>query len=241
MSPLPDSASPLYEKVKTYILNRIGSGAWEANSKIPSENELVATLGISRMTVHRALRELTGAGLLMRVQGVGTFVAPPRPQAGLLEINNIALEITTRGHAHRAEVIALETIATTPELQLSFEDGSLGTVFHSVVVHYENGESVQLEERFINPLLVPEYGAQDFTLQTTYDYLVGATPITDFEHIISAVAADGQTATHLGIAAGAPCLLLKRCTWTGDRVATVNRLTYVGARYTLGGRMRAKG
>ncbi|MCQ4034039.1 GntR family transcriptional regulator, partial [Klebsiella pneumoniae] len=45
---------------------------------IPSEAELVAQFGFSRMTINRALRELTDEGLLVRLQGVGTFVAEPK-------------------------------------------------------------------------------------------------------------------------------------------------------------------
>ncbi|TIP32090.1 MAG: GntR family transcriptional regulator, partial [Mesorhizobium sp.] len=71
MSALPDTASPLYEKVKEYILTNIGTGKWSKDRKLPSENEFVAALGVSRMTVHRALRELTSAGFLIRLQGVG--------------------------------------------------------------------------------------------------------------------------------------------------------------------------
>lgn len=63
MNTLSDSASPLYEKVKDFVLGNIGSGKWARNSRLPSENELVAALGVSRMTVHRALRELTSEGI----------------------------------------------------------------------------------------------------------------------------------------------------------------------------------
>ena len=53
MIDLPDTASPLYEKVKDYILTNIGTGRWGKDRKLPSENELVVSLGVSRMTVHR--------------------------------------------------------------------------------------------------------------------------------------------------------------------------------------------
>src|SRR5262249_13642897 len=107
MATLPDTASPLYEKVKDYILTNIGAGLWSKDQKLPSENDFVTSLGVSRMTVHRALRELTSAGFLIRIQGVGTFIAPPKPQSALIEINNIAAEIVARGHRHRSEVLAL--------------------------------------------------------------------------------------------------------------------------------------
>jgi len=45
MIDLPDTASPLYEKVKDYILTNIGTGRWGKDRKLPSENELVVSLG----------------------------------------------------------------------------------------------------------------------------------------------------------------------------------------------------
>lgn len=239
MTTLPNSASPLYERVKGYILENIGAGAWNRDRRLPSENELVSTLGVSRMTVNRALRELAAAGIVVRIQGVGTFVAAPKPQSALLEIRDIAEEIKARGHRHRAEVFALESVRTTPELTASFEFSGARRVFHSIVLHYENDAPVQLEERYVNPGFAPEYDKQDFTARTTYDYLQAQTPVTEVEHVISAIAASPATGRHLRIEQGAPCLLLHRRTWSGRSVVTVNRFTYAGGRHSLGSRYRA--
>ena len=92
-----ESPAPLYARVKQAIAQKIRSGAWLPNSKLPSESELLALLGVSRMTINRALRELTIEGLLVRMQGVGTFVAVPKGNAALFEIHNIAQEIADRG------------------------------------------------------------------------------------------------------------------------------------------------
>ncbi|PRD42005.1 histidine utilization repressor [Phyllobacterium phragmitis] len=236
MTMLPEAASPLYERVKTYVLSNIGSGKWGKHHKLPSEHDLVAALGVSRMTVHRALRELTSEGFLLRIQGVGTFVAPPKPQSALIEINNIASEIHRRGGYHLARVILLETIQPSTELLAAFGFRKRMPVAHSVVVHYENDVPVQLEERFVNPELVPDYEKQDFETTTTYDYLQQSTPLTEVEHVISAIRADAETARLLMLEAGDPCLLLHRRTWSGVAVATVNKLTYAGNRYSLGSR-----
>ena len=67
-------AQPLYARVKEHIRDNIRSGAWGAGHRVPSENELVESFRISRMTANRALRELTAEGFLSRVPGVGTFV-----------------------------------------------------------------------------------------------------------------------------------------------------------------------
>lgn len=233
---LPATEGPLYEKVKDFVLTNIGSGRWARDRRLPSENELVSALGVSRMTVNRALRELTSAGHLLRIQGVGTFVAPPKPQSTLIEVADIAAEIAARGGRHRAQVVVLERIEMPePDLLAAFEFTAAHAVAHSILLHFEDDAPVQIEERFVNPELAPGYLGQDFTAVTTYDYLQRATPLTEVEHVISAVPADDLAARHLDLRPGDPCLLLHRRTWSGAVVATVNRLIYAGS-HPLGSR-----
>ncbi|MDU4432703.1 MAG: GntR family transcriptional regulator, partial [Pluralibacter gergoviae] len=82
--------APFYEKIKRVISDNIAAGIWRPHDRIPSEAELVAQFGFSRMTINRALRELTDEGLLVRLQGVGTFVAEPKGQSALFEVHSIA-------------------------------------------------------------------------------------------------------------------------------------------------------
>ncbi|MBO9127592.1 MULTISPECIES: histidine utilization repressor [unclassified Rhizobium] len=239
MSALSDSASPLYEKVKDFVLANIGSGKWAQNARLPSENDLVNSLGVSRMTVHRALRELTSEGHLRRVQGVGTFVAPPKAQSTLIEVSNIINEIRDRGGKHRAGVILLERVEhPAAAIVSSFEFDQTKPVDHSLVVHFENDIPVQLEERYVNPALVPHYLDQDFTSIATLEYLQRCTPLTEVEHLISAVPAGPEQARLLQMPERDSCLVLHRKTWTGATVATVNTFTHVGSRYSLGSRYR---
>ena len=90
----------LYQRAKDFVQGKLRSGEWKPGELIPSENRLVQELSMSRMTVNRALRELTGEGHLVRVSGVGTFVAESKPQSNLLRITNIAEEIIARGHRY---------------------------------------------------------------------------------------------------------------------------------------------
>ena len=100
-------SGPLYNRVKAWVLQRIDSGVWGESQRIASEHELIEKLGVSRMTVNRALRELAEEGHLVRVVGVGSFVADRRIQMHPLEIRNIADEIAERGHAHASSVVLL--------------------------------------------------------------------------------------------------------------------------------------
>ena len=229
---------PLYQKVKAYIKEQIDDGRWGADQRIPSENELVKTLGASRMTVHRALRELTHEGRLIRIQGVGTFVAKQKPQSALMEIISIAEDIRRRGGRHHCTVHLLQPESASAALAASMSLAPGSEVFHAVLVHYDNDTAVQLADRYVNPVIAPEFLSQDFTCITPNAYLLSVAPITEVEHVVEAVAADADVRRMLEVRANAPCLVLHRTTWSYDIVATRSRFVYPGSRYRLGGRFK---
>src|ERR1700758_4494618 len=106
-SETPGMNAPAYQGIKDFILARIHAGEWSEGHQVPSENELAREFNVARMTVNRALRELTADQVLTRVQGAGTFVAQPKYASTLVEIRSISDEIVARGHAYRADVLHL--------------------------------------------------------------------------------------------------------------------------------------
>jgi len=227
------TAVPLYRRVKDYIADKLDSGAWEVEARIPSENELVRQLGASRMTVNRALRELTAEGRLERHQGIGTFVADPRPRLELLEIRNIAEEIRDRGHAHTSTVHLVGEERATPEIADALEVDEGAGVFHSILVHHENDVPVQVEERYVNPAAAPDYLSVDFTRTTPNEYLMRAAPLRDVEHTLEAILPDRRLQELLNVGPDEPCLLLHRRTWSRDIVASHAMLAHPGSRYRM--------
>jgi GntR family histidine utilization transcriptional repressor len=129
---------------------------------IPPELELASQFSVSRMTVNKAVRDLAEAGILLRFAGDGTYVAERKAESPLLDINNIAAEVEARGHTHSADVHQLETIAAGEEiaLQLGVKVGT--PIYHSILVHREDGLPIQLEDRYVNPAWAPDYILQDF-------------------------------------------------------------------------------
>jgi len=226
----------LYERVKQYLLDRIANGRLPDGSRIPSEYELMETLGASRMTVHRALREMSAEGLLLRLQGVGTFVRKAETRSALLEIFDISDDILRRGHVHHARVLRLEEHFADAELAAQFSRRKGARLFYSLIVHAEDGAPVQLEERFVSPRFAPRYLEQDFTSQTTNRYLQNIALPSEVEHIVHAVQADGEAVELLEISETEPCLLVERRTWTDSGPATRSRLLHPGSRYSLGSR-----
>ena len=122
---------PAYERVKVLVAAQIDSGRWAEGDQLPSENQLVSALGLSRMTINRALRELASMGVVKRVMGLGTFVAPIKSPSPLFEVKNIADEIAKRGHRHRTEVVYVRR-ENAGDVPPTFRESFNGNVFHSL-------------------------------------------------------------------------------------------------------------
>jgi GntR family histidine utilization transcriptional repressor len=229
---------PLYLKVKRHILDNIGSGKWAESSRVPSENEIVKEFGVSRMTANRALKELSDEGVLVRIAGLGSFVAARQVRAHPLEIRSIADEIRERGHSHRAEVVSLERVRAVGELAGDFKLPPRTELYCSVIVHFENERPVQLEDRYVSPKVAPGYLAVDFSRMTPTEYLLEVAPLQEAEHLLRAVMPDDRTRKLLAMKRDEPCLLVIRRTWTDGEIASVARLYHPGSRYEMSGRFR---
>ena len=228
-----NDSTPLYAGVKQVILDRIHSGEWPPKYRVPSENELVVELGVSKMTANRALRELANEGELVRIQGVGSFVAERKGYSALFEVRNIAEEIAERGHVHEASVVVLAQETASPEVADALELPIGAAVFHSLIVHSENGVPVQIEDRFVHPEAAPEYLDQDFSTLTPNAYLTAAAPLSGSEHVVEAAMPQAWECKLLTVMKSEPCLTIRRRTWSAKQVVSTARLVYPGHRYRL--------
>lgn len=229
--------TPKFKIIKQHIFQKIESGEWPEHSKVPSENELTKLFDVSRMTARRALQELNDDGVLIRTQGAGTFVASFKSQSSLLEIRNIAAEISERGHEYKAIQLELGQVPANEEVSISLNVDLSEPVFFSAILHLENGNPIQLEQRFVNPKLVPHYLSQDFTMETPHEYLSKVAPLTEATHEIEAILASEEVCDALSIKSNLPCLQVKRRTWSRFGVVSMAVLTSPGNKYRLGGHL----
>lgn len=231
-----EMALALFEQIKQSIVRDIESGKLKQGDKIPSETGLSKLFNTSRMTANRALKELMEEGRIVRAQGVGSFVARPKPEAALLEIKSIAKEIAEWGGVHSSEILLLREEKAGEKIAGNMDLNPLDPVFHSIILHRDRGLCVQYSERFVNPEVAPDYLKQDFNAVTPNEYLMEIAPVQEAEHIIEAVICKKNIQKHLDIKPGEPCLSLTRRTWSFDRVATYSIILSPGSRYKLKGR-----
>lgn len=233
--PAAPARQPAYQAVKAHVLAQIQAGVWKEGDAIPGEEALAREFGLSRMTVNRALRELSDEQIVTRVQGSGTFVAQQKVQATLVEIRNIAEEVAARGHTHRSELQRLERSKASEALARQFGIAAQQPLFHSVVVHLENGLPIQVEDRHVLPELAPDYLTLDFRSQTPNAYLMRVAPLQRVHFEIEALKPARETAELLHMGPDEYCLVLHRRTYSRDRVASVASMWHPASRYRFTG------
>ena len=253
--------SPAYQRIKTAILHNIHSGKWQAGEAISTEMALAEEFGVSRMTVNRALKELSEDRVLERRQGSGTFVAQQQFNHTFVEVRNIAEDLKSANRGYQAQVVSTrsltqETLANelpkevydrfsdilvkskqSNSAQLAKEDLPEALVYEVKIIHLADGLPIQFEERWVDAQQLPDFIEQDFRVVNTSDYLIEQTPLERGSYTIQALAAPKDIAQALQIAPNSPTLMLQRQTYSAGKVLTVVKMWHAGERYQFAGEL----
>ncbi|OOE88222.1 histidine utilization repressor [Salinivibrio sharmensis] len=225
--------APRYQQIKAYIEEKIETRVWPVGTRIPTEYELCDLFNVSRMTVNKAVRDLVTDGLLERTPRLGTFVTEPKAESPLMDIRNIADEVTARGQHYHSVIHALKRLSAPVDVAMRL-GVMLGTdVYYSEIVHYGDGIPLQLEQRWVNPALAPAYLEQDFNQTTPNEYLSSVCPVNTIEHSVEAINPSAVVKEALTMKSDEPCLLLHRRTWSQQTLVSAALLYHPGSRYKL--------
>lgn len=235
------ASKPRYQQLKDAIVKRIADGELQPGDRVSSENELVLSERVSRMTANRALRELTDEGYVERIAGRGTYVAEFRARSHVREVQNIAEEIAQRGHEHSSRTIELSLTGANPRVARALHIETGQPVFQSQVLHLENGIPIQFEDRYVRLEFAPDYLAQDFTTISPGAYLTSIAPFQEAEQLVRAETPSAAVRTLLQMQSGEPTLVVIRRTWVERAPVTVANLHHPGKRYELTGHYQPLG
>ena len=247
-------AIPAYQLIKNAILDNIHSGKWQAGNAISTEMALAEEFGVSRMTVNRALKELSEERVLERRQGSGTFVAQQQFNHTFVEVRNIAQDLKSANRDYQAHVVSKRAITASmldDEMRGKFdldtavvssdsEDtciSEIAVLYEVKIVHFADGQPIQFEERWVDAKKVPQFLEQDFSVVNTSDYLIAKSPLERGSYTIRAVAAPDEIANALQVAPQSPTLVLRRQTYSAGRVLTFVKMWHAGDRYQFTGEL----
>lgn len=209
MAELPQS---LHARLRDDLRGRILDGEYGPGSKLPSESELIASQGVSRITVRQALGALQSEGLIVKLHGKGAFVSQPRAAQSLDRLQGLR-EALAPGHRALSskrlvwrEVKAPATVAR----QLGLPAGT--TVHHLHTVRYLDRQPLSVNTSYLLSSLGERLARVDFSQRDLIDIFEheGGLRIGEARLDIGAGKASARDAKLLHVEAGAAVLEVER-------------------------------
>lgn len=215
-----------FREVMAAITQRITEGPWGPGTLIPTETELAEEFGCSRTTMNRALREISGLGLLDRKRKAGTRVRMAPIRQARFELPLVRNEVEAAGAEYRYQLINRAVLAAPDWLRARMDLGPDSPVLHIQCLHFADGKAFQLEDRWINALALPQALAEDFATIGPNEWLIATVPYSEVEISFLAVAADDLAVRHLDHAIGDPVFCVERATWWKNAAITLVSLSH---------------
>lgn len=234
------SAVPLYQQVMDDLKGEIARGVYAAGSRIPSEMELAKSYGVGRITVRRAIEELSRAGYLNRQQGRGTFVCAPKLKRKIRQkddVQSFSDACRVNGMEPGARVISRK-ILPADSTEAQFFGVAVGTDLICVErVRTADGVPVMLE----NNIYVYEDNAYLSTAplsnQSIFEFVrnrTGRTPAFTDPCTLEIACASPEVARLLAVPVGEPLFYMEAFFFDEQRRPfIIGRQRIVGSRYVF--------
>ncbi|WP_280152043.1 GntR family transcriptional regulator [Piscinibacter sp. XHJ-5] len=210
--PLP--SGPLHAQIKNTLRARILDGSCAPLSQLPSESELGASFGVSRITVRQAMADLQREGLIYTLQGKGSFVSRPKAFQNVSSLMGFAESMSAMGHEVVNQLLDLRFIAADAQVaqRLQMAEGAAVTEIRRV--RLLDREPVSLELTYVPAPLGRKLAQADLLTRDIFLIIENecALPLGHADLKIDATLADAQMAAALRIGEGAPVMRIERLT-----------------------------
>jgi GntR family transcriptional regulator len=205
-------SKPLYSRIQEYIAELILSGKLVPDTKIQSEREFSEDLGVSRMTVRKAITELVNEGLLERKHGSGTYVAKPKVTYESRELVNYVQAMQQRNISVASQLLEFGEIASSRRLSELLEIEIGESIYRVSILRLANRVPVILERVFFPCGRCPKLEEWDLEKSSIYDLLVNVYHSRPgrVSQTVEAVVAGDTVAQQLRVDEGFPLLMLSR-------------------------------
>ena len=164
------SLQPLYIQVADELKREIDKGIYPAGSKLPSENQLVELLKVSRVTVRKALQQLNDLGYTFSEKGKGTFVKSNKLRHDFLSMSGFAQEAAGSGLEAKNIVDAFEVVPADELVAEKLNIAQGDPVNFARRLRLINEQVVSYEEFYIPRVLLPNLTQQDLE-GSKFEYL----------------------------------------------------------------------
>ncbi len=229
------SPVPMYYQIMEEIRNKIYSGDYVVGSALAPERELAELYDVSRNTVRQAITELVNEGILIRRQGIGTFVAPPKFEHVLNRLTSFTEDMAQRNMTAGSQTISFEVREPTLVESSSLNIRQSDQVIECVRLRSADGVPMALETTVLVASLCPGLGADDLSDHSSLYTILAERwniRIDRATQSVEPTLATPYEAELLHVQPEIPMLLMRRIAFDqSGRAAEVTKSIYRGDRY----------
>ena len=227
------TSEPYYQQLKRQIQSLIERGDLATGSNLPSERVLAEALQVSRTTIKRCYNDLRHAGVLSTHGRGGTQVqAPQKLHHAIGKLKGFAEDMRDRGMVASTQLVAHEVVQDRMIASI-FGRPSVNSFAKLIRIRLADGEPLAREVAWYDLALAPRMADWD-TRGSVYTYLQEhcSLALTAAEQTIEAVVSSEAESKAFNYATPAPCLLLKRKSFSSDnKLVEYVESTYRGEAY----------
>jgi len=220
---------PVYLRVAEGLREYLVRESLVPGDVVPPEAALTTEFGVSRVTLRRAVEVLVREGVLVRRQGVGTFVAAPRLSAPLIGLHSTREICRANEFRHDVQIVEMEQAAAS-----AAEADQLGLAAGDPLLRFTRldligGSPTAVAECALPYQLMADVSREDLQESSTYELIEDRHKIflTSARQSIRAEEASGKVADLLAVPAGSPVLVLQRVTFdVAGRAVELGKVSY---------------
>lgn len=225
----------MYYQVKEDIVNKIKSGVYKIEEKIPSENELKILYNVSLITINKALSTLVNEGYLYRIQGKGTFIGKPKIKR-LLNLLSFTDELKNKGYITETKLLDFQVLSN-PMIAEKLNISSDKLITKIKRLRIANGEPMALQNSYLPYEMVSKISQEELRLtESLYKVLevFDIRPHRASEEYDIAVLNEKEICSLLDLKKGTPAFAVRRITYNHENVPFEYTESILrGDRYTI--------
>jgi GntR family transcriptional regulator len=212
----PNSPIPMYAQIREILRACILDGTYSTHQQLASESEMMASFGVSRITVRQALNDLQNEGLIFRMHGKGTFVSKPKAFQDLGKLQGFGEAMRQKGYETYSRVTGIDTVKPSQQVQEKLQLPKRAKVTQLQRLRFLNREPISLDITYVPTSIGHRLAKEDLAtrdvfviLENDYGIALGHADLQ-----IGSTLADEYLAEQLRVDEGSPVLLIERTTFT---------------------------
>jgi len=207
-----DRSIPLYYQLETILREKISSGEYGPGDSFPTEDQLVQSYRVSRITVRQALSALEKDGLITRKRGRGSLVTAGEAHLEPMKLTGMIEDIIAMGIKTRTKIINFGFVNPPKKVAESLKLNENDKVLRVERIRLIKGSPISYTISYIPPDLGKKISIKDLTVHSLLNVLENKckVKIARGVQIIEATVADSRVASFLEVMTGAPLLKIER-------------------------------